>query len=504
MNKKKVGIIVAAVVAITAAAGGGAWYFLKGNTGAGNSADKVYVESVASLTSVGAGSQNRYTGVVEAQETWKVNKDGEKEIKEVFVKEGDMVEEGSPLFEYDMEEAEGEIQQAELDLEGMQNDITNLQSQINQLSREKNAAPEEDKFEYTAEIQEKQNSIKQTEYNIQSKKAEIEKKKESIEKAVVTSKIAGVVKSINESGTDAMGESAAYMTVLASGDYRVKGTVSETNVQNLSVEQSVILRSRIDENQTWSGKITKIDTQNEAEDGDDSQDYMMGSDSGVEKATKYPFYVSLDSTEGLMMGQHLFIELDEGQSEQKEGIWLFEGYIVQEEGKTWVWADNGKNRLEKRDVELGEYDENLGEYQIVSGLTQEDAIAFPMDGLYEGVTTVTDPAEVDYTSPLYNPEGEDGEMSEDGEMTEDGEMSEDGEPMDDGFLMDNMTEDGTAPEELTEDGMEDSSDEGSEDTGEGDSGEDSGEDDGSDSGEDADSDSGEDADDGSEDGDQEE
>jgi len=34
-----------------------------------------------------------------------------------------------------------------------------------------------------------------------------------------------------------MGESAAYMTVLASGDYRVKGTVSETNVQNLSVEQ---------------------------------------------------------------------------------------------------------------------------------------------------------------------------------------------------------------------------------------------------------------------------
>lgn len=440
MNKKKMGIIIAGVVMVLIA-GGAAWYFLGGSGGSKSGADKVYVETVSSLNSAGSGSQNRYSGVVEAQETWEVTKDAEREVKELFVKEGDMVEQGTPLFEYDMEEVKTEIQQAELELEGMRNDITSLQSQINQLSEEKNAASEDERFEYIAEIQEKQNSIKQTEYNIESKKVELEKKKESIEKAVVTSEIAGAVKDINESGIDSVtGDTAAYITVLAVGDYRVKGTVSETNIQMLSEEQPVILRSRVNEEQTWTGTITKIDTQNEAKN-DNENYYSDGGNSG-EKATKYPFYITLDSTDGLMMGQHLFIEMNEGQTEKKEGIWLFEGYIVQEDEKAYVWAANKRNRLEKREVELGEYDENLGEYEIKSGLTEEDAIAFPMEGLYEGVETVTDVSEIDYSSPLYNqengegengemPEGEDGEMpempeGEDGEMPEgeDGEMTE--------------------------------------------------------------------------------
>ena len=113
-----------------------------------------------------------------------------------------------------------------------------------------------------------------------------------------------------------------------------------------------------------------------------------------------------------------------------------------------MWADNGKNRLEKREVELGEYDENLGAYEIVSGLSGEDAIAFPMEGLYEGVATVTDISEVDYTSPLYNQEGEEGV---DGENF-DGEGSGDS---------------GSDGGEETGEGLEDGTDPGSEDSGSG-------------------------------------
>lgn len=66
---------------------------------------------------------------------------------------------------------------------------------------------------------------------------------------------------------------------------------------------------------------------------------------------------------------------------------------------------NDKKRLEKRYVELGEYDEDLAEYEILSGLSLDDYITWPMEGLYEGVTTVTDVSEVDYSSPLYNQDG---------------------------------------------------------------------------------------------------
>ncbi len=451
MSKKKVGIIIAAVVVIAAAAGGGLWYFLKGMGAGGSSADKVYVESVASLISGDSGAQNRYSGLVEAQETWEVNKNDEKTVKEVFVAEGDGVEVGTPLFSYDTETLESELSQANLELEGMKNDISDYQRQIAQLNEEKNTAPEDEKFQYTTQIQSLQNSIKQSEFNIESQKIEMTKKQESIDNSTVTSEIAGIVKSINDSGMDEMtGQSAAYMTVLATGDYRVKGTISEQNVWSVTEGQGVIIRSRIDEEQTWNGTISKVDMENQ-EAGNNNNNYGNSSES-TQTASKYPFYIALDSVEGLILGQHVYIEMNEGQTEKKEGIWLFEGYIEKEKKESYVWTANKRNRLEKRKVELGEYDENLGEYEIVSGLSEEDYIAFPMAGLYEGVSTVTDAAEVDTTSPLYNQEGgmEEG-MPEDG-MPEDG-MTEEGMPGEDGMPEEGMPEDGMPEEGMPEDGM---------------------------------------------------
>lgn len=419
MNKKKMAIIIAAVVAATATLGG--------CTGKSN-ADKVYVESVASLVSANSGVQNRYSGVVEPQEVWEVNRNPEKTVKEVFVAEGDEVEEGTPLFEYDTDALKAELAQAQLELEGMRNEIANYQDQIRQLNEEKNAAPEEEKFNYTVQIQSIQNNIKQTEYNIESKKIEMNKKQESIDNATVTSEMAGVVKSINESGMDDMGNSAAYITILATGDYRVKGLVSEQSVWSITEGQTVIIRSRIDENQTWSGTISRVDTENQETN---NNQYGYYSSSSGQTASKYPFYIDLDSTNGLILGQHVYIEMNEGQMTEKEGIWLFEGYIGMDEAEPYVWVADKRDRLEKRKVELGEYDENLGEYEIKSGLSEEDYIAYPMPGLYEGVSTVTDIEEVDYSSPLYNQEGgmEDEMLDENG-MIPEGDLLEDGEMID--------------------------------------------------------------------------
>ena len=136
MSKKKIGIIIAVVLVVVAAAGGTAWYLLSGNIGVGDKRDKVFVEKVSNLSAANSGAQNRYSGVVEPQESWKVDKDMEREIKEVFVEEGDMVEEGDSLFEYNMDDVKAELSQAELDLEEMKNEITDLNSQISQLTKE--------------------------------------------------------------------------------------------------------------------------------------------------------------------------------------------------------------------------------------------------------------------------------------------------------------------------------------------------------------------------------
>ena len=240
--------------------------------------------------------------------------------------------------------------------------------------------------------------------------------------------MAGVVKEINENGVDSNGNTAAYMKILATGEYRVKGTIDETSVGTISEGTPVILRSRLDETQTWTGSISKIDTESTQTDSNSS--YMYDGGSSGDSASKYSFYVTLDSTDGLMLGQHLYIEPDYGQGEveEKEGVWLYGYYIVQDDGDPYVWAADKKNRLEKRKVELGEYDENLDEYEIKSGLSEDDLIAFPMQGLYEGVTAVTNMEEVDYSSPLYNQESTDDSGMDEGMYDEAGtEFTDSGE-----------------------------------------------------------------------------
>ena len=105
------------------------------------------------------------------------------------------------------------------------------------------------------------------------------------------------------------------------------------------------------------------------------------------QSSNYPFYVQLDGTNGLMLGQHVYVEPDIGQQEVKTGIWLSDYFINDVDSNPYVWADDGNGKLEKRSVTLGTYDENMMEYQITDGLKEEDAITFPEDGLEEGMKT---------------------------------------------------------------------------------------------------------------------
>lgn len=404
MSKKKIGIIIGVVAAVIVIAAVAICIWLFGGKGGGNSSDKVYVEQISTIMKQTSAAGNRFSGIVEPQETLEINKDSERTVKEVLVSVGDSVEEGTVLFSYDTEDVQMQIQQARLEIESINNEISGYNNQIADLQREKAAAPAESQFEYTTQIQTLQTSIRQSEYNKQSKLAEIERLQKSIDNSEVKSTMAGVVKSINETGMDSYGNAAAYMTILATGEYRVKGIIDETAMGMIMEGSPVILHSRVDETQTWTGTVSKIDTENTVSN---NNNWYYDSDE-MSSASSYPFYVTLDSTEGLMLGQHLYIELDFGQTDvvKKEGLWLYSYYIVLDDGDPYVWAANGRNRMEKRKVELGEYDENMDEYEILSGLDAEDYIAFPMPGMYEGVTAVTDYEEVDYSSPLYNQEGD--------------------------------------------------------------------------------------------------
>lgn len=387
--KKKTKIIVGLVVAVVIVAAA-VVLIVRGTGGAGSDAH-VYVQSVNAIMGNSLGAQNRYMGVVESQETWDISLIENQTVKEIFVKVGDEVSEGTVLFEYDQNEMNLKISQAKLELEQMGNEIQGYQTQINELNAEKANAPQDEQFNYTVQIQSLQTSIQQSEYNQKAKKIELDKLQSQLTESKVTSKINGVVKEINENGeTDSMGNPKPFLSVLTTGDYRVKGTVNESNVWMLEPGSPVILRSRVDDTKTWSGTIESIDTENQMADANNNYMYM-DSDNGMQ-SSKYPFYVSLDSVDGLMLGQHLYIEVDEGQSEKREGLFLYSSYIVM--GDTnFVWIDDGKGKLKKQTVELGEYNEELDEYEIISGLDVKDLVAWPSENLKSGMKTTKDAME---------------------------------------------------------------------------------------------------------------
>lgn len=405
MSKKKIGVIIG-VAAVIAALGGTGFYFREDIKGMipffkeGSSEDKVYVERVSRVMNQYTGMSNRYNGTVETQDTFEVNVDASRKVNEIKVAIGDMVEEGQTLLTYDTDDIKMQIAQADLEVESINNDIANYTKQKEMLEQEREKAAESEKFSYTTQIQNVENSIAQRQFDLDSKKLEISKYQTQMNNSAVKSKVAGVVKEINENGIDANGNSAPFMTILQTGEYRVKGSIDEQNIWTLTEGQEVVIRSRVDETKTWNGTIALIDTENPQQS---NNNYYYASEESV-RASKYPFYIELESADGLILGQHVYIELDQGQEEVKEGVWLYGYYIVQDEEKPYVWAANSRNRLEKRYVELGAYDSDMDEYEIVSGLTADDYITWPMQGMYEGVTTVTDESEVDYSSPLYNQE----------------------------------------------------------------------------------------------------
>ena len=214
----------------------------------------------------------------------------------------------------------------------------------------------------------------------------MEQLKKTINNSIVTSEIDGVVKTINtdSSSVDAYtGEPDPLITILATGDYRVKGTVNEQNIQSLMLGSRVIVHSRVNENQIWRGTLDSIDM--EAASSNQTDMYASNQPGNTNSST-YPFYVVLDDDEGLMLGQHVYIEMDTGQMEAKSGLWLPSYYIVQEEGSTpYVWAANEKEKLEKRELTIGEHDEEMDQYEILDGLTSGDYITYPSQGLEEGM-----------------------------------------------------------------------------------------------------------------------
>lgn len=345
--------------------------------GCGSGGSAVYVQSVERLAAMGGiAPGNRFLGLVVSEHTAQISRDGEKTIEELMVKEGDDVKQGQPLFSYDTEELQLNLDKKELEQEQLKSSIETYKEKIKTLERERTGVSGTAKLQYTVEIQSAQVDLKEAELKLKTKEDEVKKAQELLENSTVVSPIAGRVQKINENATtDSEGKPAPYIVIQQSGSYRVKGVLGELQRGGLKEGDRVKLVSRTDESAVWTGSVTLVDYENPTQ-GNENDRYMGMAPDEMTTASRYPFYVALDSTDGLMLGQHLYIELDTG-TDNAPGVGISGTFLCyNEDGSAYVWAEKG-SKLEKRSVTLGEYDPMTDVQKITDGLSLEDYIAYP-------------------------------------------------------------------------------------------------------------------------------
>ena len=139
----------------------------------------------------------------------------------------------------------------------------------------------------------------------------------------------------------------------------------------------VRMESRLNPEEVWMGTVTLVDYENPVQ-GNNNGYYVSSDSDEMSASSRYPFYVELDSMEGLILGQHLYLSVAGEQSSSLEGVTLSGAFLCyDEDGSCFVWADDGQGKLEKRGVELGNYDPMADAYEILSGLSDSDYVAFP-------------------------------------------------------------------------------------------------------------------------------
>ena len=351
----------------------------------------VCVDSVARITGVPnrAGWITRYPAVVQTGEEETVKTDDEKQLLEICVKKGDRVKAGDPIFLYDLSKIEQEISEKQLEIEQKEMENGIYTQELEEMKRQEDAARTEgEQLEVRIDILDKEKEIKGNESEIRQLKQQIEDLEKEKGNPSTISEVRGTVTYVGQ-GESSQGDTDSEYQVRITKDeeLRLKGKINELHLRDLAKGDGVIIYSRSYPVQTWKGQVTMISNKGESGSSHDENDYGGNDeDYSLNGTSVFAFEVKPESSQDFLIGQHVYIEKDEGQTEEKKGLWIDADYLDLQQHTIWVEDEN--SCIKKRTISLGEFDEASGRYKVLDGLTVRDYIAIPGQDVIEGQKTL--------------------------------------------------------------------------------------------------------------------
>lgn len=403
ISKIKKSYLIWGAIGLIAVGGGAVWYFNS------NQSTQAQVRETVEATTVRTAVENNQkvngilSGEVEANNTSKLKIDTSKgEVKDVFVKEGDTVTAGQPLFNYassqavtaqaagyDVQEKEAAIGVARSNAAVKWETYNRKVNALNQLQDKYNKTKDETLLteiktaqdEVATSLSEAQtgdNDVKTAEIAYEKAAATAQTENDRLQYDTVTADTDGTVTKLNDSLKNQSKENKEkenFIEIVDRSKYFVRGEVNEIDRDKINVGQRVAIVDRKDTSKTWTGTVTQV--------GDLTTDGSANSD-GKENPnmSKYAYKIEVDKTDNPpALGTHTYVRLVDPSTEVGKLI-LSKNYIFEKDGKTYVWKVVD-NKITEQEVKGQKISDDL--YDIKEGLSPSDSIATAKEGMTSGM-----------------------------------------------------------------------------------------------------------------------
>ena len=223
---------------------------------------------------------------------------------------------------------------------------------------------------------EQEKKIQELEFNIKIADADYKIMQTEMNDGTVESEIDGQVISVLTE-QEAKDTKQPVVKVSGGGGFYIQGVISELERENLQIGQEVTVND-------WNSGGTYTGTVKSVGDFPSLRDGYTGM--GNPNTSYYPFTVFVDGTADLQADRYVSVQYSTGSGQT--GIYLQNPFLRTENGQSFVYVRGAGGKLEKRIVTTGK--SLWGNYtQILSGLSEEDLVAFPYGkNVKEGASTV--------------------------------------------------------------------------------------------------------------------
>ncbi len=228
--------------------------------------------------------------------------------------------------------------------------------------------------ELKALIAEKKQEIKDLQYQRKQAKLALDRAQLALKNSTVLSTVDGVVRTLTDLDT-AMQNNTPFLVVSGAEQYYLTGSISENLLGVVNVGDSVTASSW-ETGQTYNAQIVSISDYPLEEEG-----YYGGG--GNPNSSNYEFTAVIAEGESLRNGLYLDVTMSISGGSSSGALYLWKAYMKEDDSGFYVWKVGPDNRLQKQYLETGKM--VWGDYfEIKSGLTSDDYIAFPATDIREG------------------------------------------------------------------------------------------------------------------------